>query len=62
MHLTMKDTVKMRRMGYTVKAMYETAKGVPFPKYFTDKEEMSRFTVSEEKAGARLVAWAERSV
>ncbi len=29
MHLTIKDTAKMRRMGYTVKAMYETAKGIP---------------------------------
>ena len=32
MHLTIKDTAKMRRMGYTVKAMYETAKGIPFLK------------------------------
>ncbi len=62
MHLTMKDTVKMRRMGYTVKAMYETAKGIPFIKYFVDKAEMDGFTVNAEEEGSRLVVWAERSV
>ena len=50
MHLTIKDTAKMRRMGYTVKAMYETAKGIPFLKYFMDKAEMDRFT---RKCGRR---------
>ena len=53
MHLTIKDTAKMRRMGYTVKAMYETAKGIPFL-------EMDRFTANAEEEGSRLVAWAER--
>ena len=62
MHLTMKDTVKMSRMGYTVKAMYETAKGIPFIKYFVDKAEMDGFTVNAEEEGSRLVVWAERSV
>ena len=62
MHLTMKDTVKMRRMGSTVKAMYETAKGIPFIKYFVDKAEMDGFTVNAEEEGSRLVVWAERSV
>ena len=62
MHLTMKDTVKMRRMGYTVKAMYETAKGIPFIKYFVDKAERDGFTVNAEEEGSRLVVWAERSV
>ena len=52
----------MRRMGYTVKAMYETAKGIPFLKYFMDKAEMDRFTANAEEEGSRLVAWAERSV
>ena len=60
MHLTIKDTAKMRRMGYTVKAMYETAKGIPFLKYFMDKAEMDRFTANAEEEGSRLVAWAER--
>ena len=49
MHLTIKDTAKMRRMGYTVKAMYETAKGIPFLKYFTDKAEMDGFTANAKK-------------
>lgn len=57
MHLTIKDTAKMRRMGYTVKAMYETAKGIPFLKYFMDKAEMDRFTANAEEEGSRLVAW-----
>ncbi len=43
MHLTIKDTAKMRRMGYTVKAMYETAKGIPFLKYFMDKDHSALF-------------------
>ena len=49
MHLTIKDTAKMRRMGYTVKAMYETAKGIKILKYFIDKAEMERFTANEEE-------------
>ena len=62
MHLTIKDTAKMRRMGYAVKAMYETAKGIPFPKYFMDKSEMDRFTANVKEEGSSLVAWTERSV
>ena len=45
-----------------VKAMYETAKGIPFLKYFMDKAEMDRFTANAEEDGSRLVAWAERGV
>ena len=42
--------------------MYETAKGIPFLKYFTDKAEMDGFTANAEEEGSRLMAWAERSV
>ena len=41
-------------MGYTVKAMYETAKGIPFLKYFMDKAEMDRFTQMRKK---RVQGW-----
>ena len=55
MHLTIKDTAKMRRMGYTVKAMYETAKGIPFLKYFTDKAEMDGFTANAEEEDSYII-------
>ena len=60
MHLTIRETTEMKRMGYTVKAVYRTAKGVPFHKYFTDRTEMDRFTAKAEEAGTRLTDCAER--
>ena len=62
MHLTIKETAEMKRMGYTVKAVYRTARGVPFPKFFRDRAEMDRFTEQAEQAGGRLVGCAERRV
>lgn len=62
MHLTIRETAEMKRMGYTIKAMYRTAKGVPFPKYFRDRAEMERFTAEAEQAGSRLTASAERGI
>ena len=50
----------MRRMGYTAKAAYKNAKGIPFHKYFRDKAEMDKFTEKAEEAGSKLTAWAER--
>lgn len=62
MHLTIKETAEMKRMGYTVKAVYRTARGVSFPKFFRDRPEMDRFTEQAEQAGGRLVGCAERRV
>ena len=62
MHLTIKETAEMKRMGYTVKAVYRTARGVPFPKFFRDRAEIDRFTEQAEQAGSRLVGCAERRV
>lgn len=62
MHLTIKEMAEMKRMGYTVKAVYKTARGVPFPKFFRDRAEMDRFTEQAEQAGTRLVGCAERRV
>ena len=60
MHLTIKEQAEMRRMGYTAKAAYKNAKGIPFHKYFRDKAEMDKFTEKAEEAGSKLTAWAER--
>ena len=62
MHLTIKETAEMKRMGYTIKAVYRTARGVPFPKFFRGRAEMDRFTEQAEQAGTRLVGCAERRV
>ena len=62
MHLTIKETAEMKRMGYTVKAVYRTTRGVPFPKFFRDRAEMDRCTEQAEQAGGRLVGCAERRV
>lgn len=60
MHLTIREMAEMKRMGHTVKAVYKTARGVPFPKFFRDRTEMDRFTASAELAGSKLVTYAER--
>ena len=61
MNITISEMREMKRMGYTVKAMYKTARGIPFHKFFTNKDEFERFTASAEECGTRLTGSAERS-
>ena len=62
MKLTIKDLREMARMGYTVKAMYRSCRGIPFHKFFRDRAEFEGFTEKAEQAGSRLVGCAERRV
>ena len=60
MMLTIRDLKEMAYMGYTVKAMYKTSRGIPFHKFFTGKAEFERFSKDAERVGTRLESWAER--
>ena len=62
---TLKEQSEMRRMGYTIRAWYKNAHGVPFHKDFTTVEEFWDFSakVNEAKGIIRdyhmIVSWEE---
>lgn len=55
--ITLKEAAEMRRMGYTVKAEYKTARGVPFVQCFTDYD-FELFEAMRKDYGTELVGYA----
>lgn len=53
-HITLKDTFKMQRMGYTHRAFFINPFGVPFHKNFSSGEEMEKFIRSAREIGTKL--------
>ena len=54
--IDLKERRDMRYMGWVIKAVYKTYRGVPFTKYFRNSREWSEFTQEAEKLGTIFVA------
>ena len=55
--ITMKERREMRRMGDSVKAVYEIPRnGVRFTKYFKDEAECERFTAAAATYANRQIS------
>lgn len=54
--LTIKERTEMKRMGWTIRAWYKNANGVPFHKNFTTAAEYRRFTEQVKAYGGTETA------
>ena len=58
-HITPKEAARMRRMGYTVKAVYKNGRGVPLTQFYPDGD-FELFEEMRKAAGAlELVGYAK---
>lgn len=58
--ITLSERKDMRRMGYTIKVVFERPDNkVPFMKYFTKASEADNFTKAAAENGIRMVERSE---